>query len=180
MSSHNNNSNKSAVNYPILAVNAGIIGSVFIFFAIAAQVPASTIFALDTKKCSFGFNLLAQHAQIGVVMVGGIIIILFSISSVLALIHRSIEAAIATSTGFGVMFVAAIIIVSSLACRLPTDFFIDMMVAPFIVIIIAIVGVQCILKEKKLGIRREIKQSIRKAMYMQRLSKLLMIRIYCQ
>jgi len=180
LSSHNNNSNKSAVNYPILAVNAGIIGSVFIFFAIAAQVPASTIFALDTKKCSFGFNLLAQHAQIGVVMVGGIIIILFSISSVLALIHRSIEAAIATSTGFGVMFVAAIIIVSSLACRLPTDFFIDMMVAPFIVIIIAIVGVQCILKEKKLGIRREIKQSIRKAMYMQRLSKLLMIRIYCQ
>ncbi len=180
MSSHNNNSNKSAVNYPILAVNAGIIGSVFIFFAIAAQVPASTIFALDTNKCSFGFNLLAQHAQIGVVMVGGIIIILFSISSVLALIRRSIEAAVATSTGFGVMFVAAIIIVSSLACRLPTDFFIDMMVAPFIVIIIAIVGVQCILKEKKLGIRREIKQSIRKAMYMQRLSKLLMIRIYCQ
>jgi hypothetical protein len=48
---HNNNSNKSAVNYPILAVNAGIKGSVFIFFAIAAQVPASTIFALDTKKC---------------------------------------------------------------------------------------------------------------------------------
>jgi len=179
LSSHNNNSNKSAVNYPILAVNAGIIGSVFIFFAIAAQVPASTIFALDTKKCSFGFNLLAQHAQIGVVMVGGIIIILFSISSVLALIRRSIEAAVATSTGFGVMFVAAIIIVSSLACRLPTDFFIDMMVAPFIVIIIVIVGI-CILKEKKLGIRREIKQSIRKAMYMQRLSKLLMIRIYCQ
>jgi hypothetical protein len=103
LSTHNNNSNKSAVNYPILAVNAGIIGSVFIFFAIAAQVPASTIFALDTKKCSFGFNLLAQHAQIGVVMVGGIIIILFSISSVLALIHRSIEAAIATSAGFGVM-----------------------------------------------------------------------------
>jgi hypothetical protein len=27
--------------------------TVFIFFAIAAQVPASTIFALDTKKCSW-------------------------------------------------------------------------------------------------------------------------------
>ena len=86
-------------------------------------------------------------------MVGGIIIILFSISSVLALIHRSIEASIATSMGFGVMFVAAIIIVSSLACRLPTDFFIDMMVIPFIVIIIVIVGVHiCILKGKELGI----------------------------
>ena len=150
MSSHNNNSHKSAVNYPILAVNAGIIGSVFIFFAIAAQVPASTIFALDTKKCSFGFNLLAQHAQIGVVMVGGIIIILFSISSVLALIHRSIEASIATSMGFGVMFVAAIIIVSSLACRLPTDFFIDMMVIPFIVIIIVIVGVHMYSERKRI------------------------------
>ena len=150
MSTHNNNSHKSAVNYPILAVNAGIIGSVFIFFAIAAQVPASTIFALDTKKCSFGFNLLAQHAQIGVVMVGGIIIILFSISSVLALIHRSIEVAIATSTGFGVMFVAAIIIVSSLACRLPTDFFIDMMVVPFIVIIIVIVGVHIYSERKRI------------------------------
>ena len=151
MSTHNNNnSNKSAVNYPILAVNAGIIGSVFIFFAIAAQVPASTIYALDTKKCSFGFNLLAQHAQIGVVMVGGIIIILFSISSVLALIHHSIEAAIATSMGFGVMFVAAIIIVSSLACRLPTDFFIDMMVIPFIVIIIVIVGVHMYSERKRI------------------------------
>lgn len=152
MSTHNNNNNshKSAVNYPILAVNAGIIGSVFIFFAIAAQVPASTIFALDTKKCSFGFNLLAQHAQIGVVMVGGIIIILFSISSVLALIHHSIEAAIATSMGFGVMFVAAIIIVSSLACRLPTDFFIDMMVIPFIVIIIVIVGVHMYSERKRI------------------------------
>ena len=150
MSTHNNNSHKSTVNYPILAVNAGIIGSVFIFFAIAAQVPASTIFALDTKKCSFGFNLLAQHAQIGVVMVGGIIIILFSISSVLALIHRSIEAAIATSMGFGVMFVAAIIIVSSLACRLPTDFFIDMMVIPFIVIIIVIVGVHMYSERKRI------------------------------
>lgn len=151
MSTHNNNkSHKSAVNYPILAVNAGIIGSVFIFFAITAQVPASTIFALDTKKCSFGFNLLAQHAQIGVVMVGGIIIILFSISSVLALIHRSIEATIATSTGFGVMFVAAIIIVSSLACRLPTDFFIDMMVVPFIVIIIVIVGVYIYSERKRI------------------------------
>ena len=93
-------------------------------------------------------------------MVGGIIIILFSISSVLDLIKRSIEAAIATSTGFGVMFVAAILIVSSLACRLPTDFFIDIMVAPFSVIIIVIVGVQLYSEIKKFGIRREIKQSI--------------------
>jgi hypothetical protein len=83
-------------------------------------------------------------------MVGGIIIILFSISSVLSLIHRSVEAVIATSTGFGVKFVAAIIIVSSLACRLPTDFFIDMMVVPFIVIIIIILGVHMYSERKRI------------------------------
>lgn len=143
--------NKTTVNYSILVVNGGIIGAVFIFFAIAAQVPASTIFALDTKKCSFGFNILASHAQIGVVMVGGIIISLFSISSVLALLHRNVSAAIATTTGFAVMFVAAIIIVSSLACRLPTDFFMDMMVAPFIVIIVVIVGVHMYSERKRIG-----------------------------
>ncbi|MER5174785.1 MAG: hypothetical protein ABJB76_05235 [Candidatus Nitrosocosmicus sp.] len=137
-SQNNNNAQKSVVKYPLLAVSSGIIGSVFIFFAIAAQVPASTIFALDIKKCSFGFNLTAQHAQIAVVMVGGIIILLFSISSVLALMRRSLEATVATSTGFAVMFVAAIIIVSSLVCRLPFDFFIDMMVIPFIFIIVII------------------------------------------
>jgi hypothetical protein len=158
LSAHKNNKNsnglhKTAINYPILAVNAGIIGAVFIFFAIAAQVPASTIFALDIKKCSFGFNLLAQHAQIGVVMVGGIIILLFSISSVFALARRSIAAAIATSTGFAVMFIAAAIIVSSLACRLPTDFFIYMMVLPFIVIIAVIVGVQLYAERKAVNSR---------------------------
>ncbi|MGA8085119.1 MAG: hypothetical protein WB988_24965, partial [Candidatus Nitrosopolaris sp.] len=105
----------------------------------------------DTKKCSFGFNILASHAQIGVVMVGGIIISLFSISSVLALLHRNVSAAIATTTGFAVMFVAAIIIVSSLACRLPTDFFMDMMVAPFIVIIVVIVGVHMYSERKRIG-----------------------------
>ena len=48
------------------------------------------------------------------------------------------------------MFVAAIIIVSSLACRLPTDFFIDMMVVPFIVIIIVIVGVHMYSERKRI------------------------------
>ena len=90
-----NNNYNTDINYPILAVNAGIIGSIFIFFALASQVPASTIFALDTQKCSFGFNLLAQHTQIAVAMVGGILILPFSISSVLALIHSSRPAGIA-------------------------------------------------------------------------------------
>ncbi len=140
----NNNKNGShipSINYSIIAVNAGIIGAVFIFFAIAAQVPASTIFALDIKKCSFGFNISPQHAQIGVVMVGGMIISLFSISSVFALVRRNLEAIIATSSGFAVMFVAAMMIVSSLSCRLPTDFFIYVMAIPFIIIILVVIAI---------------------------------------
>lgn len=113
----------------------------FIFFAIAAQVPASTIFALDIKKCSFGFNILPQHAQIGVVMVDGMIISLFSISSVFALVRRNLEAVIATSSGFAVMFIAAMIIVSSLSCRLPTHFFIYVMAIPFIIIILVVIAI---------------------------------------
>jgi hypothetical protein len=48
------------------------------------------------------------------------------------------------------MFVAAIIIVSSLACRLLIEFFIDMMVIPFIVIIIVIVGVHMYSERKRI------------------------------
>jgi hypothetical protein len=149
----NNNKNSShnpSINYSILAVNAGIIGAVFIFFAIAAQVPASTIFALDIKKCSFGFNISPQHAQIGVVMVGGMIISLFSISSVFALVRRNLEAVIATSSGFAVMFIAAMIIVSSLSCRLPTDFFIYVMAIPFIIIILVVIAIHLYYERRRM------------------------------
>jgi hypothetical protein len=147
---NNNNSPNSAVNYPILAVNAGIIGSIFIFFALASQVPASTIFALDTKKCSFGFNLLTQHAQIAVAMVGGILILPFSISSVLALVGSGKEATIATSIGFALMFVAAITILSSLSCRIPTGFFIEMIVIPSVITAAIIVGVHMYPERKRI------------------------------
>jgi hypothetical protein len=81
-------------------------------------------------------------------MVGGIIISLFSISSVLALLHRSLSASIATTAGFAVMFVAAILIASSLACRLPVDFMI-MMLVPFIVVIIVIIGMHLYSERKR-------------------------------
>jgi hypothetical protein len=134
-----NNNYNTAINYPLLVVNAGIIGSIFIFFALASQVPASTIFALDTQKCSFGFNILAQHTQIAVAMVGGILILPFSISSVLALIHSSRAAGIATSIGFALMSVAAAIILLSLSCRIPSDFFLDMIVIPTTITVTVIV-----------------------------------------
>jgi hypothetical protein len=101
---NNSNNNDGVVNYPLLAVNAGVIGSIFIFFALAAQVPASTIFAIETKRCSFGFNLFTQDAQIAVAMVGGILILPFSISSILALIRSSKWAGITTSIGFALNF----------------------------------------------------------------------------
>jgi hypothetical protein len=143
-------SHDSNVNYPILAVNAGIIGSIFIFFALASQVPASTIFALDTKKCSFGFNLLTQHAQIAVAMVGGILILPFSISSVLALVGSDKEATIATSIGFALMFVAAITILSSLSCRIPTGFFIEMIVIPSVITAAIVVSVHMYSERKRI------------------------------
>ncbi len=136
---NHNQAEKPVINYQLLAINGVIIGSVFIFFAIATQVPVSTIFSLDIKKCTFGFNILTEHAQIVIVMIGGIIILFFSLSSILSLMYRSFEAIIAASIGFAVMFVASIIIVSSLACRLPLDFFIDMMVLPFIIILVILV-----------------------------------------
>ena len=146
---NNSSPHKTSMNYQLLVVNSTIIGAVFIFFAIAAQVPTSTIFTLNINKCTFGFNLTAQDAQIGVAMVGGILILLLSISSVLLLLGRSTEAIISTLTAFAVVFVAAIIIVLSLSCRLPVRFVIEMMLVPFVTIIIVITGVYIYLKRKQ-------------------------------
>ena len=74
----------------------------------------NSIFSLETNKCSLGFNLSAQHAQIAIAMVGGILILSFSISSVLDLMRIDGAATIVTAIGFALMFVAAIIILSSL------------------------------------------------------------------
>ena len=82
-------------------------------------------------------------------MVGGILILLLSISSVLLFLGRSTEAIISTLTAFAVVFVAAIIIVLSLSCRLPVRFVIEMMVVPFVTIIIVITGVYIYLKRKQ-------------------------------
>ena len=145
----NHNNNITIVNYPLLAVNAGVIASIFIFFALASQVPASTIFALETKKCSFGFNLLAQHAQIAVAIVGGILIVPFSISSVLSLFQSDRLAIVATSIGFALMFVAAISILLSLSCRIPSNFLIDMIITPTVITIAVVVGLHIYYKRRR-------------------------------
>jgi hypothetical protein len=99
---------------------------------------------------------LAQHTQIAVAMVGGILILPFSISSVLALLHSSSLAGIATSIGFALMFVAATTILLSLSCRIPFDFFVDMIVIPTTITVAVIVGLH-VYYEKKGGEGNESK-----------------------
>jgi hypothetical protein len=147
---NNSDINSSTViNYPLLAVNAGIIGSIFIFFGIASQAPASTIFGLDTQKCSFGFNLTGPHTQIAISMVGGVLILQFSISSILTLIRSDKWSGIASSIGFALMFVAAIVILLSLSCRIPFDFFAGMIVTPSVITVAIIVGLHMYYEKKK-------------------------------
>jgi hypothetical protein len=59
----------------------GTVGSVFIFFTIAVQLPPTTIFDIDSEKRSFGFHHTSEQAQISVVISVGILIIPFSNSS---------------------------------------------------------------------------------------------------
>ena len=110
------------VNYPLLLVNASVIGAIFIFFAIASASSSSSIFSISEKKCSLGFSLDAQESQITVVIAVGMLLVPFSVSSVLALIHSK-WANLLTTIGFALIIITAFVIVASLACRLPDNFF---------------------------------------------------------
>jgi hypothetical protein len=85
-------------------------------------------------------------------MVGRILILSSSISSVLALIHSSRSAGIATSIGFALMSVAAVIILLSLSCRIPSDFFLDMIVIPTTITVIVIVGLHVYYDKRRGGV----------------------------
>jgi hypothetical protein len=95
------------------------------------------------------FYLLAQHAQIAVAIVGGMLIIPFSISSVLSLFQSDRLASIATSIGFALMFVAAIIILLSLSCRIPSNFLIEMIITPTVITIAVVVGLHIYYKRRR-------------------------------
>jgi len=125
-------------NYHLLAVNAGIIGSLFIFFAIAVQLPPSTIFDIDSEKCSFGFHLTSEQAQISVVISGGILLIPFSVSSILIVSHIRI-ANLFTNIGFALIITTAVLILSSLSCRIPSSFFYIVMVLPAVISILIVI-----------------------------------------
>ncbi len=131
-------SNLTSSNFHILAVNAAIIGSIFIFFAIAAQLPPATIFDIDSERCSFGFHLTSEQAQIAVAVSVGILIIPFSISSILIITNNRI-AGLFTNIGFALVITTTILIISSLSCRLPLTFFNLLMVLPAVISIIVVI-----------------------------------------
>ena len=125
-------------NFHILAVNAGIIGSIFIFFAIAAQLPPATIFDIDSEKCSFGLHLTSEQFQIALAVSVGILIIPFSISSILIISHYRI-AGLFTNIGFALVITTTILIVTSLSCRIWLTFFNPLLVLPAVISIIVVI-----------------------------------------
>ena len=131
-------SNPTLSDFHLLAVNAGIIGLIFIFFSIAVQLPPTTIFEVNSEKCSFGFHLTSEQAQIAVVVSVGILIIPFSISSILVVSHNRI-AGLFTNIGFALVVTTTILIISSLSCRIPLAFFNILMVLPAVISIIVVI-----------------------------------------
>jgi hypothetical protein len=123
--------------FHLLAINAGIIGSIFIFFSIAAQLPPTTIFDIKNEECTFGFQLTSDQAQIAIVSAVGMLIIPFALSSIL-IIFRNKMASLITAIGFALIITTTILIISSLSCRIPTEFFSFLMVMPAMLSIIVV------------------------------------------
>jgi hypothetical protein len=117
------------INYQLLLVNASVITAIFLFFAITSESSASSVFSITDKKCSFGVNLDPQESQISVVVAVGMLLVPFSASSVLVLIHNK-WANIFTTIGFALILLATSVIIASLACRLPDNFFLLFFVIP--------------------------------------------------
>ena len=74
---------------------------------------ASSVFSISEKKCSLGFSLDTQESQITVVIAVGMLLVPFSLSSVLALIHSK-WANLLTAIGFALIIITAFVIVASL------------------------------------------------------------------
>jgi hypothetical protein len=87
LTSHNVNDKKS-IDYQLLFVDAIVIPGIFIFFAIASQLPASTIIGFHEQRCSFGFNITPQGGQTAVVVAGGVLLVPFSLSSALVILRN--------------------------------------------------------------------------------------------
>ena len=100
--------------------------------------PPTTIFDIDSEKCSFGFHLTSEQAQISVVISVGILIIPFSISSIFIISHIRI-ASLFTNIGFALVITTTILIISSLSCRIPSTFFNILMVLPAVISVLIVI-----------------------------------------
>jgi hypothetical protein len=128
-----------SIDYALLSVNAGIIGAIFIFFSIASQATASTVFEINRERCAYGFDLKAGESQIAVGMAGGIIIVPFAVSSILVIFKTRRLALIASAVGFALIVISALITLVSLSCRLPTSFITTVVVLPTAVTVALVV-----------------------------------------
>jgi hypothetical protein len=115
------------MDYGLLSVNAGIIGAIFVFFAIAAMTTNFSIFNHNSADCSYGLS--AMESQIAVTVSVGILLVPFALSSILVLLRQN-GANIVTGMGFGLLLIAAMIILTSLSCRIPLNFFVFVMLIP--------------------------------------------------
>lgn len=119
----------ASIDYGLLSVNAGIIGAIFVFFAIAAMAPNFSMFNHNSESCSYGLSV--EESQIAVTVSVGILLVPFALSSILVLLKQN-GASIVTSMGFGLLLVAAMVILTSLSCRIPSNFFVFAMLIPAI------------------------------------------------
>jgi hypothetical protein len=117
------------MDYPLLSINAGIIGAVFIFFSIALLASDFSIFNLESNVCTYGFHLEPSESQVAITVAVGIILVPFAVSSLLVLL-RNDTANFITSLGFALIVASAIMIIASLSCMIPYDFFSAMMIVP--------------------------------------------------
>jgi hypothetical protein len=126
------------VDYSLLSVNAGIMGAIFIFFAVASQASVLNIFNVNGEDCAYGFTLREGEPQIAISMAGGIIIIPFAISSILLMLRSRQMAQVCSITGFALIVVSAFITLTALSCRLPFLFVATVIVVPTVVTVVIV------------------------------------------
>ena len=143
------------IDYGLLSVNAGIIGAVFIFFALASMVGNSAIFNFNQEKCSYGFNMSSNESQIAVIIAVGVLLIPFAISSVLILLGSE-GSRFMTTIGFALIVCSSGLIIGSLSCRISGDFLSSMMIVPAITTVLVVIGVH-VFKKTQLSLRVKAK-----------------------
>ena len=137
------------INNVLLGANAAVLSGIFIFFAIASQSVASNLFSIDADRCSFGLDISPEQGEIAVAISGGLLIIPFAISSMLVILRSDQYATLVPTIGFGLMAVAATMILVSLSCRMPASFILYVILLPASFTILAIYVISYWRKRKR-------------------------------